>query len=501
MSTSDTDRHDDIDVREGRPSTWLAHPTGRGTLGRLLVWRVVGVVILLAIVLAAASSWGTHRILVNQLDQQIDAAAARQVNHSPDVDDGTRGPAPGSDVLGNSVGSIFITRFASGAARASIVAEGKVDQAVAQSAVSELLSVSSDSRKHDVELDGLGHYRVLSETRDGATFVVALPLSHVDKAITSLLALEAVVTVLAIGTAVLLCRAVVVRTLKPLNQLASTATEVSELDLDTGEVNLPVRVAPELTDPRTEVGQVGYAFNHMLNNVEGALAARQRSETKVRQFVADASHELRNPLASIRGYAELTRRSGEVLPPHTDHAMTRIEAESARMSTLVEDMLLLARLDNDQKLELVPVDLVELVLNAVSDTQAAGPDHTWSLDLPEDEVMVEADHDRLVQVVVNVLSNARKHTPPGTKVHTSVRSANCRAVVTVADNGPGIPESVRDTVFERFSRADAARTASKEGSTGLGMSIVAAVMEAHHGSAEVDSSDAGTTVTLRLPLA
>ena len=245
---------------------------------------------------------------------------------------------------------------------------------------------------------------------------------------------------------------------------------------------------------------MGHALNHMLNNVEGALESRQQSEVKVRQFVADASHELRNPLASIRGYAELTRRRRGELCPESQFAMDRIESEATRMSALVEDMLLLARLDNDQKLELAPIDLVEVVLNAVSDAQAAGSDHIWTLDVPNEEITVMADADRLMQVVVNVLSNARKHTPAGVTVHTTVTADDGRSVVTIADNGPGIPESVRPLIFERFARADASRTASKEGSTGLGMSIVAAVMVAHQGTAKVDSTDKGTTVTLTLPL-
>ena len=272
------------------------------------------------------------------------------------------------------------------------------------------------------------------------------------------------------------------------------------MDLGSGEVDLPIRVDPALTDPRSEVGQVGHALNHMLNNVEGALESRQQSEVKVRQFVADASHELRNPLASIRGYAELTRRRRGEMCPESQFAMDRIESEATRMSALVEDMLLLARLDNDQKLELAPIDLVEVVLNAVSDAQAAGSDHIWTLDVPNEEITVMADADRLMQVVVNVLSNARKHTPAGVTVHTTVTARDGQAVVAIADNGPGIPESVRPLIFERFSRADASRTASKEGSTGLGMSIVAAVMAAHQGTAKVDSTNKGTTVTLTLPL-
>ena len=192
---------------------------------------------------------------------------------------------------------------------------------------------------------------------------------------------------LALVGAGLAARAVVARSLRPLNRVAATAQQVSQLELDRGEVALAVRVPPADADPASEVGRVGQAFNHMLNNVEEALAARQASETKVRQFVADASHELRNPLAAIRGYAELTRRSRDELPPDAAYAMSRVESEADRMSHLVEDLLLLARLDSGPDLDLQPTDLTEVVVNAVSDARAAGPDHVWRLAVPDEPVV------------------------------------------------------------------------------------------------------------------
>ena len=210
------------------------------------------------------------------------------------------------------------------------------------------------------------------------------------------------------------------RSLRPLNRVAATAQQVSQLPLDRGEVALAVRVPPADTHPDSEVGRVGLALNHMLNNVEEALAARQASETKVRQFVADASHELRNPLAAIRGYAELTRRSGEAIPPDAAYAMSRVESEADRMSRLVEDLLLLARLDAGPALDIQPTDLNALLIDAVSDGRAAGPDHSWSLSLPDELVTVPADQFRLHQVVANLLANARTHTPAGTRVEAAL---------------------------------------------------------------------------------
>jgi two-component system OmpR family sensor kinase len=287
--------------------------------------------------------------------------------------------------------------------------------------------------------------------------------------------------------------------------VAATAQQVSQLPLDRGEVALAVRVPPQDADPSSEVGRVGQALNHMLNNVEEALAARQASETKVRQFVADASHELRNPLAAIRGYAELTRRGREELPTEAAYAMSRVESESERMSHLVDDLLLLARLDSGPDLDIKAVDLSEIMINAVSDARAAGPEHTWSLALPDEPVSALGDRHRLYQVMANLLANARTHTPHGTRVDTGLTVRDGVAVMTVSDNGPGIPDSIREQVFERFTRADTSRVRAPGGtgggSTGLGLAIVAAVVEAHHGRVAVTSKPGYTEFTIELPLA
>lgn len=288
------------------------------------------------------------------------------------------------------------------------------------------------------------------------------------------------------------------RTLRPLRRVAATARRVSELPLDRGEVTLPVRVPEADTDPRTEVGQVGAALNRMLGHVAAALAARQASETRVRQFVADASHELRTPLAAIRGYAEVARRGRDRVPPDVAHALRRVESESTRMTGLVEDLLLLARLDSGRPLAVQRVDLSALVVDAVSDAHVAGPEHRWQLDLPEQQIGVPGDPARLHQVVANLLANARVHTPAGTTVTTSLAVEPDAAVLRVADDGPGIPEDLQPEVFERFARGDSSRSRS-HGSTGLGLAIVAAVVDAHHGVVSVQSRPGRTVFTVRLP--
>jgi len=290
---------------------------------------------------------------------------------------------------------------------------------------------------------------------------------------------------------------IVRRSVRPLERVAETARKVAALPLDRGEVDLAVRVPARDTDPRTEIGSVGAAINQMLGHVSDALTARHASETRVRQFVADASHELRTPLAAIRGYAELARR-GEYDPAAVSHALRRVESESARMTTLVEDLLLLARLDSGRPLTGEQVDLTMLVVDRVSDARVAGPDHRWQLDLPEEPVTVHGDAARLHQVLANLLANARNPTSPGTTVVTRVRHEAGGAVLTVTDDGPGIPPDLQPEVFGRFVRGDSSRSRAA-GSTGLGLAIVAAVIGAHGGTVTVDSRPGRTCARVRLP--
>ena len=250
---------------------------------------------------------------------------------------------------------------------------------------------------------------------------------------------------------------------------------------------------------------MGAALNRLLEHVASALAVRQASEERVRRFVADASHELRTPLAAIRGYAELTRRSHEPVPPDVAHALARVESEAVRMTGLVDDLLLLARLDDGRPLEQEPVDLSQLVVDATSDAHAASPGHRWRLDLPTDPdepVTIRGDAARLHQAVANLLANARVHTPAGTTVtvHLGEPAGDPRGVaVRVVDDGPGIPETLLPEVFERFSRGDSSRFRGT-GSTGLGLSIVTAVAAAHAGTITVASRPGRTEFRLWLPV-
>ncbi|GAA0535316.1 hypothetical protein GCM10010172_15620 [Paractinoplanes ferrugineus] len=364
----------------------------------------------------------------------------------------------------------------------------------------KLVAIKADGHKENIDLGSLGTFRVTAEDIGNNTVkVVALSLSPLHQTLLKVALVTGGAVLIALVIAGWAAALIVRRTLRPLRRVANTATRVSELRLDRGEVQLAQRVPEADTDPNTEVGQVGAALNRMLDHVGGALEARHASEMQVRQFVADASHELRTPLAAIRGYAELSRRSRAPIPEEIAHVLGRVESEAKRMTGLVEDLLLLARLDAGRPLAHDPVDLSMLVVDAVSDAHATGPRHNWQLDLPEEPVTVVGDGARLHQVLANLLANARTHTPEGTAVTVTVRADRDAAILDVIDSGPGIPAELQPHIFERFARGDSSRSRAA-GSTGLGLSIVHAVVTAHGGTVSVRSVQGETVFTVTLPL-
>lgn len=372
--------------------------------------------------------------------------------------------------------------------------------ALTDKAQDQLAAIAGSRKPVTVDLDGLGRYRVVAapSRRGGDVIVTGLSMDQVDATLIQMLVIFGVVTVIALAAATIAGMVIIRRALAPLRRVAQTARRVSNLPLDRGEVELPVRVPESDANPSTEVGQLGSALNRMLDHIAAALSARQASETRVRQFVADASHELRTPLAAIRGYTELTQRMGDDREA-VAHAMSRVASETERITRLVEDLLLLARLDSGRPLEREPVDLSRVAVDAVSDAHVAGPDHQWELDLPEEPVVVVGDAARLHQVLTNLLANARIHTGSGTVVTTRLSTEATHSVLQVIDNGPGIPAGLQSEIFERFARGDTSRS-RKGGSTGLGLAIVSAVVKAHNGTIAVDSSPGHTEFTVRLPL-
>jgi two-component system OmpR family sensor kinase len=343
--------------------------------------------------------------------------------------------------------------------------------------------------------------------RNGTSLIVGQNLSEVDNAVSRLVWTEVIVGA---GVLVVLAAvgvAAVRRSLRPLRDIERTAGAIAAGDL-TRRVPDP---EPGTAVPRSEVGRLARALNAMLTQIETAFAARAASEERMRRFVADASHELRTPLTTIRGFAELYRQGVAGSPEEAARLVRRIEDEAARMGLLVEDLLLLARLDRERPLELAPVELPVIVSDAVHAARAVEPDRPISLEVRSDGVplVVSGDDARLRQVVGNLLSNSLTHTPAGTEVTVRLRAEPPVAVIEVADQGPGLTPAQAERVFERFYRVDAARSRratpggeARPGGTGLGLAIVAALVAAHRGTVEVDSvPGGGATFRVRLPLA
>ncbi|MGV0853373.1 sensor histidine kinase [Mycolicibacterium phlei] len=500
----------------------IRSPRAWSLRARLLATQIV----LLALVCAAVgvgTELALQHFLMNQLDDRLAETANRSAGlfdlgpppmmpppgfgHMPPRrviirDDQGPGPAflnaPGQ--AARTLGAVVSRR---GAVDAGVITADGERTGISAAARDQLARLQPSDSAVTLELDGLGRYRMLalpSRRSAGEVIVTGLPTSDVDDTLLTAAVIFCVVgaTALVAGTAAGIV--IIRRQLAPLTRVSEAARQVADLELDRGEVRLPTPIVK--VDPvaaHTEVGQLGSALNRMLDRIASALSARHASETRIRQFVADASHELRTPLAAIRGYTELAQRRRDDLPEDVAHAMNRVESEADRMTQLVEDMLLLARLDTGRPLEREPVDLSRLILDSVSDAHIAGPDHRWAMDLPEEPVTVTGDEARLHQVLANLLANARIHTPAGTTVTTSLTETSDGAVVlTVADDGPGIPPWLQPEVFERFARGDSSRS-RREGSTGLGLAIVAAVVRAHGGSIELHSAPGDTRFVVTLP--
>jgi len=547
------------------PASQAQRPGPRAWLAGLLSWRtisgklIIGLVVLFALAGAAVSVVTANSLsssLMSSLNQQLQSATqtwftcVQSQDGGSDHDDAyhaningyaacsDQGQAPGTfEVLltGNSVGYKKTVKEAcplSPADTATLAAlkvatNQNPPPAASASSPSEPGGsgpASTPATTSEVTLPSLGGEYLLTKIpgpEGGTDLITGLPLSMIDGTLAHVENTEHAVFGGVLLLAVVLGAGLVQLSLRPLHRVAATATRVTELPLDSGEVTLPAGV-PD-SDPRTEVGRVGAAFNRMLFHVERALGRRAASEARLRRFAADASHELRTPLSAIRGYAELALRHPGPVPEEVTHALRRVQSESARMGVLVDDLLLLARLDAGRPLEREPVDLSRLAIETTSDARVARSDHRWRLDLPDEPVLVNGDEHRLHQVLANLLSNAGKHTPPGSTVSValtgdpplpgnSVQAASvwrgvlppgARVELSITDDGPGIPPELLPELFERFTRADTsrARDASASGkSTGLGLAIVDAVVAAHEGCIWVTSRPGMTRFAIILPL-
>ncbi len=446
-----------------------------------LVITAVALVAVVSLLVGAVTAVGMRSWLLNRLDSDV----AESLRPGPG---GRLGPfgSPGT------LQATFV-----GGSRAGQVIRVRSDIIQPESLDSDVLSVLANvgGEPTTVMLPGLGKYRVMRgrDQRTGVAVVAGLPTTNVDEATTSLIQLEVVLALLGIIAAALAGTVVVRRQLRPLTEVTATAHAVAALPLDEGEVGVTERVPGRLTDPRTEAGQVGLALNQLLEHVESSLSARHRSELQVRQFVADASHELRTPLTTIVGYTELARRRGDA--ETSEVALAKVEEEAGRMTALVEDLLLLARLDSGRPLESEPVDLTRLLLEAVDDARVVAPEHRWQIVLPDDgePIGVTGDAHRLHQAVTNLLGNARKYTPSGTTIAVTARADG----FDVHDDGPGFPPDLVDHAFERFTRGDTSR--HRADGVGLGLALVEAIVSAHKGSVTLHSVPGDTRVTVRLP--
>jgi two-component system OmpR family sensor kinase len=454
---------------------------------RSLRVRLLLVLVALLAVVCAAVGWITviamQDFLIGQLDAQLTSAGGRAVHVAPPTggQGGGSGPGPsGARFLlapGQAVGTLGV-RVENGKVTAAAVlgGNGKLE-AVAPARVSALASVPPGGAPRTVTIAGLGEFRVAGlPAGRGDVLITGLPLSDVQRAIHQIIVVEIVVAAAGLVLATAAGALIIRRTLRPLRRVADTAVRVSMLPLAQGDVAIEERIDPRQAADRTEVGQVAGAVNRLLDHVDAALTARQRSEMKVRRFVADASHELRTPLTAIRGYA------------------------AERMTAMVEDLLMLARLDAGRELARDPVDLTHLLLDVVSDAVASSPEHHYELKLPTEPVTVTGDASRLHQVFANLLANSRVHTPPGTRVVVMLSSNDpATAVVTVLDDGPGIDAGLLPTIFERFARGAESRHRDA-GSTGLGLAIVRAIVENHHGTVQVTSRPGQTAFIVHLPV-
>ncbi|MDI3330325.1 MAG: HAMP domain-containing sensor histidine kinase [Micrococcus sp.] len=500
----------------------------------LAVRTAAGVVVLLAVVLSVftlTSLAFTGRTVDAQLEQSVEQAWDRtygflwrgRVDH-PDFAGrnplGASGQPEGLLVLVTAGGQVFqasrldadedaVDLAAQDVQTLAALAEETVRQQEAQDARLAELPEEEAEAVDDVRLIrtlGLqeGRFLVLSETvdDDDGVAVVGLPTKPVDTTKAQLARVQVLGSLAALVLAGLLGWWWIRRSLRPLGEVSQAAARVADVPMGSGEVSLErYRVRRELAQPVNEVGDVGFALNRLIDSVDGAIEQRNRSEQRLRTFVADASHELRTPLASVRGYAEMVRLT-EPLTDRGQDALGRVLQQSDRMGSLVEDLLLLARLDAGREHRRGEVDLGEVVVDAVMDATAAGQDHNWTVDVPEEPVTVLGDRQQLAQLVANLLSNARKHTPDGTTVQVRLEEESPAGAgtvrLTVLDDGPGIEPRLVSGLFDRFVRGDTART-TREGSTGLGLSIVRSVARAHGGDATVESGPGRTVFAVDLP--
>ncbi|MCW2856295.1 MAG: two-component system, OmpR family, sensor kinase [Marmoricola sp.] len=480
---------------------------------RTLSTNLLLVMVLLAITAAAISGIATTLLLRHyqgsRLNQDVLASVQRAV-HNPGIGTGPVpdgfGDGPGAArALGSQTLTAYLVPPTVGTNVAYVTsARGEVKSLSSADLAAIRVQVVNHPGITTITLPGVGTYRLATAKiglTDGSTIdvVAGLPTAQLDE-MTRKLVLWAIA--IAIAVAVLSAvagRFIIARQLRGLKTVAAVAHDVSELPLASGQIEGITGVPEALADGITEVGQVGFAFNKMLNHMEDALQVRTASEQRARQFIADASHEIRTPLAVIRGFADLAERVPEGEEEALRGSIGRIQGSARELSTLVEDMMSLTRLDSGGTPSLGEVDLSEIAANAQEAAALLYPDHGWAVELPPTPVVVVGDELGLRRVITNLLANAGTHTPAGSTVVLAIEPVGNRVRIAVTDDGPGIPTELLERIFDRFVRADQARTSGN--GSGLGLAIVKAIVDNHHGTIAVHSDAAGTSIVADIPVA
>ncbi|MEN0104532.1 MAG: HAMP domain-containing sensor histidine kinase [Curtobacterium sp.] len=480
-----------------------------------LRWRLVGAVALLLVatnlVVGVVTVVAYRGYLVGRLDAELSTAANRTLGPGgspsppPGADSGDR-PDPGNAFIGapgQAAGTVVAIYRDGSSVLAGYTDSSGQQHGLTSAQESTLSSVDADGAQVTVSLGSLGTYRAQAIGSSGDVYVTALPLDDLRASVVRLVIVIGSVTLVGLLVAVWAGAMLVRRSLRPLERVAEVASSVTGLDLERGDTDIPVRVADVDLAQNREVGAVGSALNRLLGHVARALTVRRDAEAGMRTFIADASHELRTPIATVRAYAELSSSSSDVDALHQN--VDRIGREAVRMGSLVDELLLLARLDAASSGTVVraadPVDLTSLVVEATMDARATAPSHRWTLQVDDEPIVVSGDEGQLRRVVTNLLANARTHTPAGTAVVVSLQrvagTEPGEVRFVVANDGPPIPAEVLPTLFDRFTRGEASRS-REHGTSGLGLAIVRGVVDAHGGTVRVVSEPGRTAFTVSL---
>ena len=461
--------------------------------GRLLI-GVISLVLVGIVIFDVATYAALRSFLYDRVDSQLNSGRAIAVNAL-----GGRDQGPGSTAEQFPTGTVIQEVSPDGTVLLTKVAAPPFSNAQPALPIlpRALPNAGMDKASQPYDVSGTGsvaRFRVIDWPEDsfnGNFVVFAIPIDDVLSTLSQLAVQELLISAAIIGATAVLALLIVQISLRPLRRMGAAAGVIAAGDLTR-------RVEP--ATQKTEIGRLGLALNAMLSQIEAAFAQRTASEQRLRRFIADASHELRTPLTSIRGYSEMLRRGAAESPTDSDLARRRIEEESVRMSTLVDDMLLIARLDQGRPLDTRPVDLQAIARDAVDDARAVAPHREITLG-PSGPVFVSGDDTRLRQVMGNLVRNALVHTPPRTPIEVAVTTEDSIARVSIADHGPGLPPADAERIFEPFYRADPSRSRDS-GGVGLGLSIVSAVVTAHGGKVQVkETSGGGATFEVELPLA